>query len=363
MADPREENRRNADMDWLYRDERPEQTRIMPTIATPPVAGSTPPPPAAPWATVPHATQPRATQPPASPPPASPPAKRGGRGRRTRRRRFRVVRWLLVLVLAWLVWLVGVPVFAWTQAAVVDASPMPRPASQPGTAVLLVGSDSREDDTSGSRADTMMVLVTPTTGPSVLVSLPRDSYVDIPGRGKNKLNAAYAFGGPKLLVNTVEQATGLEIDGYLEVGFDGFVDVIDAVGGIRMCLDDPMKDADAHIDLPAGCQTLEGADALGYVRMRKSDPKGDLGRIERQREMLAALTTRAASPMTVLNPVRWWRLNMAAAGSLHRSDTTGLRDIGGVAAGMASISLGRGLTLTVPVADANATTSAGSSVL
>ncbi len=148
-----------------------------------------------------------------------------------------------------------------------------------------------------------MILSVPPGGKPALISIPRDSYVPIPGNGKNKINAAYAFGGPKLITQTVEQNTGLRIDGYVEVGFGGFVNVIDALGGIDLCLPKAIKDKDAHIDLPKGCQTLSGANALGYVRERHADPLGDLGRAKRQRQMLSAMIKKAASPASVINPV------------------------------------------------------------
>ncbi len=122
----------------------------------------------------------------------------------------------------------------------------------------------------------------PGGGKPALISIPRDSYLEIPGEGRNKVNAAFAIGGPALLVATLEDATGLRIDGYVEIGFGGFASVVDSLGGVEMCLPKALADEKAHIDLPAGCQTLDGANALGYVRARYSDPRGDLGRAERQ---------------------------------------------------------------------------------
>ena len=218
-----------------------------------------------------------------------------------------------------------------------DAAPSgQRPADQPGKTFLLVASDSRAGlskaeqkrlgtgSTAGQRTDTIMLVYVPPGGKPALISVPRDSYVDIPKHSKNKINAAYAFGGPELLVQTVEQNTGLRIDGYMEIGFGGFVNIIDALGGIRMCLPNAIKDRDSHIDLPKGCQTLSGTEALGYVRMRKADPRGDLGRVERQREMLAAVAKKAASPATVLNPVRYWNFNMAIADAIKLGRDTSL---------------------------------------
>jgi LCP family protein required for cell wall assembly len=283
---------------------------------------------------------------------------------------------LLILLLLLMLWLVAVPAYAWTQIARVDAAPSgQRPADQPGKTFLLVGSDSRAGlskaeqrrlgtgSTGGQRTDTIMLVYVPLTGKPALISVPRDSYVDVPKHGKNRINAAYAFGGPELLVQTVEQNTGLRIDGYTEIGFGGFVNVIDALDGIRMCLPNAIKDRDSHIDLPKGCQTLSGPEALGYVRMRKADPRGDFGRVERQREMLAAVAAKAVSPATVLNPVRYWNFCMATADAIKLGRDTSLPETVRLAYAMQRISSGNGLTLTVPVSSSGASTSVGSAVL
>jgi LCP family protein required for cell wall assembly len=283
---------------------------------------------------------------------------------------------LLILLLLFMLWLIAVPAYAWTQIARVDAAPSgQRPADQPGKTFLLVGSDSRAGlskaeqrrlgtgNTGGQRTDTIMLVYVPLTGKPALISVPRDSYVDVPRNGKNRINAAYAFGGPELLVQTVEQNTGLRIDGYMEVGFGGFVNVIDALDGIRMCLPNAIKDRDSHIDLPKGCQTLSGTEALGYVRMRKADPRGDFGRVERQREMLAAVAAKAVSPATFLNPVRYWNFCMATADAMKLGRDTSLPETLRLAYAMKRISGGNGLTLTVPVSSTGASTSVGSAVL
>ena len=283
---------------------------------------------------------------------------------------------LLVLVLLSVLWLVGVPAYAWSQVGRVDDTPNgKRPGAQPGETFLLVGSDSREGlskaeqkklgtgSVGGQRTDTIMLVYKPVTGKPVLVSLPRDSYVAIPGNGENKINAAYAIGGPDLLVQTVEQSTGLRVDGYAEVGFGGFVSVIDALDGIRMCIPAAIKDRDSHLDLKKGCQTLDGTTALGYVRMRKADPRGDLGRVERQRQMLAAVAAKAASPATVLNPFRYWKLCTSTAGAVKIGQDTTLLDTGRAALALRTVSAGDGLTLTVPVANPGFSTPVGSAVL
>jgi anionic cell wall polymer biosynthesis LytR-Cps2A-Psr (LCP) family protein len=143
-----------------------------------------------------------------------------------------------------------------------------RPAAGAGTNWLIVGSDSRQglstaqadrlhtgssQDVSGSRTDTIMLLHLPGHGKPTMVSLLRDSYVSIPGHGKDKINAAFALGGPKLLVRTVEQNTGLRIDHYAEIGLGGFASVVGDVGGVRMCLDQAVHDNYAGVNLHAGC--------------------------------------------------------------------------------------------------------------
>jgi LCP family protein required for cell wall assembly len=283
---------------------------------------------------------------------------------------------LLILLLLFILWLIAVPAYAWTQIARVDAAPSgERPADQPGKTFLLVGSDSRAGlskaeqrrlgtgRNGGQRTDTIMLVYLPPGGKSALISIPRDSYVDIPGHGKNKINAAYAFGGPELMVQTIEQNTKLRVDGYMEIGFGGFVNIIDALGGIRMCLPNAIKDRDSHLDLPKGCQTLRGVAALGYVRMRKADPHGDLGRVERQREMLAAVADKSASPATVLNPVRYWNFCMATADAIKLGRDTSLPETLLLALAMKQISGGDGLTLTVPISSSGASTPVGSAVL
>lgn len=249
-----------------------------------------------------------------------------------------------------------------------------RPPSAPGTTWLIVGSDSRDgltdqqkDDlstgsSSGQLTDTIMLLSTAPDGVATLISIPRDSLVEIPGYGTNKVNAAYAFGGPQLLVQTVEQATGVRVDGYVEIGFTGFYEVVQAVGGVQMCLESPMRDRRAGIDLAAGCQTLDGADALGFVRARYSDPNGDFGRVERQRAFLSALADQAATPGVLLNPGRAVPLAAATGDALVVDSEAGPFDLARFALAMRSASGPNGQMLTVPFGGYT-TTEAGSVVL
>ena len=206
-----------------------------------------------------------------------------------------------------------------------------RPGSGPGANWLLVGSDSRRGltaeqqrdlatggDVGDGRTDTILLIHVPALGSSTrptAVSIPRDSYVPIPGHGKDKINAAFAMGGAPLLTQTVEQATGLRLDHYAEIGFGGFAGLVDALGGVTLCLPAPISDPLAGIDLPAGCQTLDGRNALGYVRTRDT-PRADLDRMANQRQFMSALLQRAASPAVWLNPWRWYSVPHAAVDAL-----------------------------------------------
>ena len=263
--------------------------------------------------------------------------------------------------------LIGYPLalFAvtWTSLHRVDALPAGGPAATPGTTYLVVGSDSRTDLTpaerrqlhtgqaAGERTDTIMLLHVPSgSGPTVLVSVPRDSYVPIPGHGKNKINAAFAIGGRQLLVQTVEQATGLRVDSYVETGLGGYARLVDGIGGIDVCVKRPLKDAKAHIDVKAGCQTFDGATALGYARARYADPLGDLGRVQRQRQVLAAIASKAFSPAVLLVP--WRAFPAASSGGGALTVDSGMSPLGllSFVQAMRAVAGGGGLSLTVPVA-------------
>ncbi|WP_229373280.1 LCP family protein [Umezawaea beigongshangensis] len=275
------------------------------------------------------------------------------------RRRRRPGRVILTVLVALLVGLGALWIYVDSSLTRVDALPeyAERPADTPGTTWLLVGSDARDDlteeqkaslatgDAAGRRTDTIMLLHVPDgSGKSTLVSIPRDSYVDIPGNGRNKVNAAFAFGGPQLLAQTVEGATGLRVDRYVEVGFGGFADIVDAVGGVDMCIDEPLQDPLAGLDLQAGCQELDGTQALGFVRTR-AFATADLQRVQNQREFLSALSEKATSVSTLINPFRSVPLMFAATDAVSVGDDEHLHNLAGLVFGM-----GGGVnTVTVPV--------------
>ncbi|MFC6679221.1 LCP family protein [Nonomuraea ferruginea] len=160
-----------------------------------------------------------------------------------------------------------------------------------------------------------------------LVSLPRDSAVTVPGQGRNKLNAAYAIGGPKLLVRTVETVTGIRVDNYMEIGFAGFVEIVDAVGGVEINVRAAVNDPKAGLKLKKGTQTLTGAQALGYVRTRKGGALPDYERTKRQRQFLSAVVKKAASPGTLINPFTSIPLAMSATDAVAVDEDTGVFDM------------------------------------
>ncbi|GAA3358644.1 LCP family protein [Saccharopolyspora gregorii] len=239
-----------------------------------------------------------------------------------------------------------------------------RIADTPGTNWLLVGSDSREGldeaqreelsagDAAGRRTDSMMLVHIPTGGGKpALISLPRDSYVPIPGHGKDRLNAAFSIGGPQLLAQTVETVTDVHVDHYAEIGFGGFSELVDAVGGVDMCLDEPMDDDMANVHLAAGCQELDGPQALGFVRARYSLDGGDLERAENQRKLLGALTDKAMGPATLLNPFRLVPLANAAGTTFLLNDSDHVWHLFWLVKALGDVSGGNGITTSVPFGD------------
>ncbi len=235
-----------------------------------------------------------------------------------------------------------------------------RVANTAGTNWLIVGSDSRADLTpaqrkalatgyaAGGRTDTIMIVHTGSKK-TTLLSLPRDTYVPIDGHGKNKLNAAFAFGGASLLVRTVEEVTGLHIDHYAEIGFGGFASMVDAVGGVRICVAQAINDGNAGLNIPAGCQTLNGAEALGYVRSRKF-ATGDLERVQHQRQFLAALLSKVASTGTLINPFKSIPLGYDAVDALTVDNGSHIWDVVSLGLALRDAGGGKGYTLTVPIA-------------
>ncbi len=335
-------------------DETPVPQSAQPTPAAAPPAGTSvmsdeqgrsgsEPPPA-------HSRRGQGDEPPPRP-----------RKKRSGFRRF--LRWMLILLLIIVVALAALAWYVWGRIDKVDAIPDDHgDAQSAGQVFLLVGSDSRDDlsedeqsdlgtgEASGQRTDTIMLLHVPEDGGRpALVSVPRDSMVDIPDEGENRINASFAFGGASLLVETLEENTGVAIDDYVQIGFGGFSDIVDSLGGVEMCLDDAVEDEKANIDLPAGCQDLNGNDALGYARARYFDPRSDLGRVERQRELISAISDKATSAGTLLNPLQLTRTALSGGDALVLDESTGPMDMLAFVRAVGAVSGDSGDTLTVPL--------------
>ncbi|WP_245792395.1 LCP family protein [Bowdeniella nasicola] len=274
--------------------------------------------------------------------------------RRRRRRRIPIILALLLVFL--LAWPVGLLIWANSKLNKIDA--LSGAATTDGTTYLLAGSDSRADgeipdDTEGQRTDTIIMLHRAPNGQTSMVSLPRDTYVAIPGHGKNKLNAAYAIGGAPLLVSTVEGLTGVTIDHYVEIGMGGVRQIVDSVGGVNLCLDYDVDDPKSELVWKAGCHDTDGKTALAFARMRYSDPKGDIGRQERQRQVISAVVKKAATPGFVINPFSQTSTVGAGTKALTVDQSTGIIDLAWLAWYFRAASGEGGLTGHPPIADYN----------
>lgn len=260
-----------------------------------------------------------------------------------------------------------------------------RPTGSAGVNVLLAGSDRRADlspetrkklhlgRSPGRRSDTMILAhFSPGHERATLVSLPRDWYVTIPEHGngeqtpaqQNKLNAAYALGGANLTVATVEENTGIRIDHYVEASFLGFVKVINALGGVDICVPRPIDDPASGLTLPAGKSHLDGVQSLKYVRARKTLGDGsDLDRIDRQQKFLGAMMQQALSTGTLLNPVRFSRVlngSLDAVAVDRQFSGAALRTLAVTAR---NLDPARVTFVTVPIADPGVSTDAGSAAV
>ena len=255
-----------------------------------------------------------------------------------------------------------------------------RIAGTAGTNWLIVGSDSRagltpdqearlttgdEAAAGGGRTDTIMLMHIPAligNGQLTLVSLPRDSSVPLAGHGRVKLNTTFALGGPTLLVQTVENVTGVHVDHYAEIGFGGFAGLVDDVGGVQMCPGEPISDPLAGLNIPAGCQVLDGPQALGYVRTRHT-PRGDLDRVVHQREFLGALIARASSPAVLLNPFHLVPLAVDAPKTITVDNGDHVWNLARLGWALRSLSRGNAVTETVPIAGFGPVSDGSSGVL
>jgi LCP family protein required for cell wall assembly len=248
-----------------------------------------------------------------------------------------------------------------------------RPAAGHGMNVLLVGTDGRDKITEEERrkyrlggapchcTDTMMIVhIAADRDRATIVSLPRDSYAEVPahtdqttgaehGSHPIKLNAAYAEGGPQLTVRTVENMTHVKVDHYLEVDFASFMQTVDVLGGVNICTAQPLKDSYTGLDLTAGTHTLNGGQALQYVRSRHVDGASDLGRMQRQQRFLAALIERATSSGVLLNPMKFRDVTRAVLGSVRADQGFGTDELLDLGRAMRNFSPSSSEFTTVPI--------------
>ncbi|MBL1285784.1 LCP family protein [Streptomyces sp. For3] len=245
----------------------------------------------------------------------------------------------------------------------------PRPIARDAQNILLIGSDTRSgensaygrDDGGSQRSDTTILLhLAADRGSATAVSIPRDLMAEIPschtddGKATTKrfgqFNSAFELGGTACTIRTVEKMTGIRIDHHMVIDFNGFKDMVDAVDGVEVCLKEPVDDADAHLKLPAGRQKLDGEEALGYVRARKSIGNGsDTERMDRQQKFLGALVNKMQSNGVLLNPTRLYPVLDAATKSLTTDPgLDSLRDLYDLVRGMRNVPTEKVQFLTVP---------------
>ncbi|TDD33805.1 LytR family transcriptional regulator [Actinomadura sp. KC06] len=236
--------------------------------------------------------------------------------------------------------------------------------------ILLIGSDTREGDNAeyggsaefaGARSDTAILLhLSPNRDQAVGISFPRDSMVKIPACEKEKggtvpgrfgmLNSAFAFAGPTCTWKMLESLTGIHIDHFVQVDFSGFKRMVDALGGVEICVDKPVNDPRAELYLKAGKQTVKGEQALGYVRARYSLGNGsDLERIERQQKFMAAVVDKATSGKVLTDPAKTYKFLKAATKSVTTDDELDLSAMRKLADGLKGMSAGQVRFVTVPV--------------
>ncbi|HEX6255635.1 MAG TPA: LCP family protein [Euzebyales bacterium] len=252
-----------------------------------------------------------------------------------------------------------------------DESGRPAPAPDPPpNAVapaenwLLVGSDRRSEqattgqeadgqlwDFGAQRADTIMLVHLPADRSRVyLVSFPRDSWVPIAGYGNAKINAALSFGGPPLLIATLEQLTGVRVDHFAMLDFQGFESMTDALGGVDVRVGQTVSDPARDVEWEAGVHHLDGEQALKFVRQRYNLPGGDFDRIKRQQAFLKALAGRAVDGAVLANPLRLNAFLEAVTSSVSVDDTVTAANLRSLALQMRAVRPNDIVFMTIPTA-------------
>jgi len=255
----------------------------------------------------------------------------------------------------------------------------PRSASS-AVNYLVVGSDTREGLTkeqqralrvgstktaAGKRSDTMLLVhISKKRDKAVIVSIPRDTFALIPahtsasgkliGESYSKINSSFNWGGAPLLIETLENMTKLRIDHYVEVNFAGFANMVDALGGIEVCSKVAINDPKSHLVMSAGVHTLDGIEALKYVRTRDFDGLGDIGRMQRQQQFMSAVLRKVTSTGVLLNPIKLVNFFNAAIATVKTDSELNKSDLLTLAKQMKNLSSSNVRTLTIPLGNANA---------
>ncbi|WP_431218772.1 LCP family protein [Leifsonia xyli] len=299
---------------------------------------------------------------------------RSGKHPRGRRRTKRIVAWTAAALAVILVVVGGYAAYSYFRfvGGVKHVDVISKPANDvdgQDQNILLVGDDHRPDgatqaeldqlsttsDGGGTNTDTMMVLHIPANGKSAtLISLPRDSWVEVPGHGMNKLNAAFSLGGggsdptagAKLLIQTVQNLTGLSIDHYVRVSLLGFYTIAKALGPVQVCLNNAVDDPYSGANFPAGVSTLDAKQALSFVRQRHGLPRGDLDRVVRQQYFLSVEAHKFLSAGTLLNPAKLTDTLDAVSGSLETDPGLNFLQLGAQLQGLTG---GKIQSATIPI--------------
>jgi LCP family protein required for cell wall assembly len=229
-----------------------------------------------------------------------------------------------------------------------ELRPTKSAATKNSQTFLLLGSDSRDAGPASGRTDTIMMAHIPNDRSSAqIVSVPRDSWVDIPGKGKMKINAAYALGGPSLLIQTVETLTKVRIDHFAIVDFAGFKSIIDAIGGVDVEVSEATTDLEGN-RFHTGVNHLDGKTALAYVRQRYGLQNGDFDRVKRQQNLLRAVMTKMGSFDPASNPIGSYKLLDSVTKSISVDDRFTNGEMRSLATKVPAIRSGGITFLTVP---------------
>jgi len=239
------------------------------------------------------------------------------------------------------------------------ARPTPAP-TEPGAEatplnILVLGSDSRISagdpsswEAGGQRTDALMVVHLPADRKSaVVMSIPRDSWVPVPGHGEAKINAAFSFGGPTLAIQTVEDLTGIRIDNFVVADFTSFVELTDTLGGVQITVPEDVYEHDKLL-FSAGQQTLSGEQALAYTRQRYGLPGGDFDRVKRQQNWIRAMVAKTKNDGLISNPVRLTNLLTVVSRSVSVDDSLGINEMRAIAESLDGLATNDITFLTAP---------------